>query len=259
MGGLSDPSRAEQLTEGIRQLDADVFIGLESYNLNAGFDIRPIASLDYDLVASYSYGDSDPNFMRPGPGMYNDGFLVLSRLATSATAIKHDAGRTTVEVIAREDGQDKSINLRALHLDDRLEQTRLDAVDHVLSGEVKPDLLIGDYNSLNGRVLIAKFIGSRLVGSAAELIPFTRQRSLATRLHRMADGRTVEKLEEAGYVDADPAEQATMKVFKSINLSAVVKLDRAMYRPNSVVVSEHQVHQIGGSDHLPISVDIKPA
>lgn len=150
------------------------------------------------------------------------------------------------------------LKIGGVHLDDRSEIERLKQINAL----PRLDVLMGDLNAMHKSKAIAHIL--RLFGPITERFPeidpdFTaetskadRIKSLSQRLVRMADGRSLQKLESTHELfDIDPSAQPT--------IHGVAQIDHILVNPR-IEASDYKVHtDIKLSDHSPISATIRVA
>lgn len=248
---FSDPARAADAAEAVKKLDADVAILPEAY-IEDHIDDCDLSSLKgagyEDIHVEYDdhYDDRD--------GRFKQSLLVLSRLAMESWVEKTGVRNSAFMDLKDFDGS--PFQVIGVHFDDRRELNRLSTVDtlqaspntHLDSGTI----LAGDLNSMHDDTWRAMMLRSRAFGSVAKRLPRERLRSLSTRIHEMAHGATIERLNELGLESADTRRRATI----GMGRLALMQIDYIMH--SSDLLSENfQVHsQANLSDHLPISARV---
>ena len=120
-----------------------------------------------------------------------------------------------------------------------------------LASAEQPTILAGDYNAMHRKGCVAHILGSQVVRTVAARVPQPRIRSLGPRLSDMATGTTMRRFEDAGFKDADPYHQPTIK-----SRMPIAQIDHVLvslhFRARRFRVYEHSPV----SDHRAISVTL---
>ncbi|MEO7397248.1 MAG: endonuclease/exonuclease/phosphatase family protein, partial [Ilumatobacteraceae bacterium] len=200
-------------------------------------------------------------------GLYDDtdgrrdrhGIMAISRLAGEVGLVSLGS-RNAVKITATDKTTGTDFNVFGIHLDDRSEEQRLRQIDTLLRELVDPDkptVIAGDLNAMHGddtRAMLLRLIGkpAGLVKPIepqdfAELSGAKRMRKLPARmasiavwLSLIAEGSVMRLLEDADFVDTDPAHSPTMSAKRPI-----AQLDHIMVSPGFGVV-EHNVQPYVG-------------
>jgi endonuclease/exonuclease/phosphatase family metal-dependent hydrolase len=253
-GGLDDNQTAPVLVEGIKRIDADVFVICEA----CGDD--EIASqaedfakeLGYTAILNVPYEDKEP---RDGLFKNNSSIMAMSRLPETRMDMTRLAVRNAIIMEIPDPDNHTIVKGIGTHLDDRREDLRNTMAGSIIN-QISPDspmFVIGDLNAMHGHDLRAKLLHSNIARWAAKnLTPTTRLESLATRLNAMANGETLRLLGRAGLIDADSKHQPTMKMARIIPL---VQLDHLLFNEH-LLVKDFDTHPISGSDHKAISATL---
>lgn len=251
--GLGIDDRRVQILDGLKQLDADVFVLGEAFasddSSSKDFVVDVSGQIhDFAVDNGYkayiaSYKDADPTRLGAPAGI-EQYLAVLGRaVLTEATEVRL---KTRQGFKLRIDDGNKGIVGIGAHFDDRSEGLRLGMVDAVLEAiknTSQPTLVMGDFNAMHGRSLPARIMRNKLASLAAEHAPNERTAWLASRLIEMADGTTMQRLVEAGFQDADPRHRSTFK-FSGLPFG---QLDHIMTA--DLAVEDFKIRSFKGSDH----------
>ncbi len=241
--GLSDPQRAPEIIQGIEALDADVVILSESHD-------KERTEVDSDFASRLGYSSLTVAYQDTVPHSSDEQYLTALVRNNNARMEPVRLGtRTGITVLGAT--PDTPLSIIGAHFDDRREYFRRGMAQSAID-EHKPDVLLGDLNSMHGEDHKAQILHHPVVRGLSRALPHARMRSLATRLVEMADGGTMRMLHEAGMADADPAHTPTMRMLGR----AVVQLDHILYREQDVFAQQFDVHRLNGSDHYAIAATV---
>lgn len=263
--GLGDAERAAPITEFVLGAQPDVAFFPEAAHedmLDSDTFLDAVDLLRKDGYESYyfPYNDIDGRTDRHG-------FLAIGRNVITAWAMSM-GGRRAANVRVLDTESDTYIRFFGAHLDDRLEQTRLAQVTHLLGHygmTADPTVVAGDLNSMHYQDSRTRKL--RNFAPLADKMPVLdpgrwnqltaaqkvlhipgRIGSLATRLTGMAAGTTLQRFAEAGFTDADRAYCGTKGSYQ---------LDHVLYTSELEVVSPLRIHEHKGlSDHSAIMVGV---
>ena len=237
----------------IERLNADVVVLPEAY-LNA-----PAEGVDERLrVMGYSWYDTkyhdtlhDEDIKRWGyPFM-----RVLYRLPLVHVETRRWGDvRNLPLVMVRDLETQKVVTIIAAHLDDLTEERRLvqtSAIAEYLKTVRTPVIMAGDFNAMWHRGW-QQYLAMNSAKSLFRAIPLNKLSDVLTRLSRMATGRVMTLLKEAGLHEADPSYRPTttpkmrsMPWMPSIRLA---QIDHILFSPG-VAVSTPVIGADKGSDH----------
>ena len=269
---LTDVKRSDQILRFVEDSKFDAGALLSGYwtrasaekplrdeeNPNLARFISHLGSMGYN-VFSHDEGDTTS---RPD----KTGFVgFIKEDVGTGGLLQTDGGRQGYSMDLTEPETGKSIKAAAIHASDINAKLRMADIDG-LPDDI--DLLEGDLNVMDRRSAVAR--GLRLLAPGALLIPEARgdwdhnQQTglgkilqtavLGKRLVGMARGETMDRLDDKGFVDADPSHRPTVQKAGI----GVAQLDHMMYKPYRVSVSDFRIHtDVQVSDHWPISATIR--
>lgn len=241
----------------LKKLDADVVVIPEFGRQGALHESvrNTIGSLGYQLV-EVPYEDKT---IIP----YDLEMAIVSRYPISVTTVHRFADmRNATEV--RVKVNDRLVRIIGVHLDDKTEETRLlqaeDLVEQLKKEVHMPTLLLGDFNAMRRVSKFARVSRSAAAKSLSRLIRHDQLSNIATRLHEMALGTTIEYIEKhTSLHNLDPrhtlsisGRQAGLEWVPSVRLA---KIDWIFGSHHFKVVRYHAFHDVG-SDHRPIVADL---
>jgi endonuclease/exonuclease/phosphatase family metal-dependent hydrolase len=264
LSGYAEHGRgsAEQIINGIAELDADVVVLPEGYleEPAVGVDDR-LSDLGYEWH-DVGYGDKDRDWSQEYLGKMTY-LRVLSRIAIKdAQQVLWGDLRSLLTFTAADPETQAEARFFAIHLDDRNEALRLRQIEDIIPAvneEPLPAVLLGDFNAMwpKGR---AQLFGSKVMRFVAEHFPQPGIRHTLTRLAEMATGSALTRLaEEAGLRDADPRHRATttpkMRDTPFMPSVRLAQIDHILVS-GGIGVENYVVGKDRGSDHRAISADI---
>lgn len=149
------------------------------------------------------------------------------------------------------------------HWDDRTEARRMRMTTEALQWLGRDAIVAGDLNAMHRRGVTTSLL--RAARPVANMLPASdpvpgqktprlqRAGSVGQRLTQMASGTTLRAFTNAGFQDADPRKQPTMK-----KGPIAVQLDHILYRGNVSVVHPTEASDSQGlSDHLKIQARLR--
>ncbi|MGB4761964.1 MAG: endonuclease/exonuclease/phosphatase family protein [Candidatus Saccharimonas sp.] len=243
----------------LKLLEADVVVvpefgkleGLETPIRNA------IGSLGYQLI-EVAYDDSSIT-ERDASAM-----AVLSRLPVKLVKIHKFGGvRNAVEVhvVVGE----RVVRVYGLHLDDKVEETRLRQVEDLTASIERdariPTLAMGDFNAMRRSSGFARLSRSWLARHASERVRHKQLKAIAVRLRQMALGTTIEYLEKHTHLRSlDPGHKLTISGRQAglewVPHVRLAKIDW-IFGSHQFRVVRYRVFRDVGSDHRPVIADIE--
>ena len=151
-----------------------------------------------------------------------------------------------------------SLNLISLYFTDISEARRLKQVDDLLAYaetlKDSPLVLTGDFNALHKDDRSARILRAAPISAILSTIHIKNQ--LAPRLVEMATGTTLERLENAGFIDLDPTHTPSMP-----GILPLFQLDRVMAKDGAtteVIAVDTTIHQKTPlSDHRRLSTTLQ--
>jgi len=251
---FGDPSRQQSAIELVHTLSPDVAFFPEAYRhddsrITIDASIVALRALGYEITS----GLTDDIVKRTD----GTGFFGIVKPEVGKGSILRIGHRQGFIAEVTEPSTDTLIHIGGVHFDDRNEPARLAQIEQLPE---TIDVLMGDMNAMHKKTPIARAL--RIVSPIVSLLPevdpdfsVTKFRpkqyiSLAQRLTRMADGRTLENLQNKfGLHDADSHHRPT--------IHGVAQIDHILAK-DTIEVSDFQVHnEISLSDHKPISATIR--
>ncbi len=249
LASFADKKRHSQLIDFVQKQAPDVAFFAEAYREDGDMAIvkSSVAAL-HELGYEVTQGSTDCLPLRTD----RTGFLGIIRPELGHGAILAAGIRQGYLATIVNDGPGGDVQIGGIHLDDRNETARLAQIaelQHV-------DGLMGDFNAMDKSTLFAKFIRKfqPIAGLFDEVDPdpyvttnwLARKVSLAQRVVRMADGRTLSVLADTyGLQDIDPDHHPTIHHLAQID--HIVTTDR-------IRGADFRVHnEVNLSDHKPLS------
>lgn len=262
LDAFSSQDRTDEYLQIIHKQDPDIVIFTEAYKEDSetsiSFATDQLERQGY-AVLSGAYDDSDGRQDKHGI------LLAVRRKLLNAGELPRlgrPGGRNFAECRIA-DGS-RTIHFIGMHMNDRSEAKRQAELDDLLlavDAENVPTIIAGDLNTMHHTDARGKaFRKARLIHALVALkvwpksepkgVPepntFARKGSLYFRKHEMAGGKTLERLENAGFMDADSGHQPTYPAD-----SPAMQLDHIMLSPH-FTVRTFTVLPAGSSDHLGI-------
>lgn len=243
----------------LKLLDADI-VAIPEFGVNDKLaePIRvAIGSLGYQLVeAPYD----DPTMPDHVPKQYE--MALLSRLPLRSHTLHHfdNSGRVFIEAHLEMPNGKSNLRVFAVHLDDKSENLRLQQIDQLLGllakSHVGETILMGDFNAMSGRVLIAKTLRSRSAGFVGKNLPTKQLRSMSERVNQMAIGTTIARLKAGSKLhDLDNGHHYTISA-KQMGIEWIPALRLAkidwIFGSNNIHTNSYKVLPDVGSDHRPV-------
>lgn len=241
--GFSDTDRQDALVDFVRTENPDVAFFAEARGPDEkSIAFRKSVAMLTDLGYEVTTGVTDPPHLRSD----STGFVGL---------VRNDLGEGETVQIGHREGfyaTAGDITVTGIHLDDRNEDIRLSQVPHI----PETDVLMGDLNAMHKHAPIARAL--RILRPITEALPevdpnfgITTQRSkqvvsLAQRVVRMADGRTLQAIHnQHGLRESDPTLEPT--------IHGIAQIDHILIS-ETLEARSFKVHKdIKLSDHKPIS------
>lgn len=266
LDGFSKAKTAKEYVEKVRRMQPDAAVFTEAYKAGteaaAMPSVRQLESLGY-YVFYGSYNEHDGRKDRHG-------LLLAVRtplIATKKPRLTRVGEHAIVECwLAPKKG--RNIHLLGMHLNDRSEAKRQAELDDLLKliDTDTPTILTGDLNTIHkqdakGKTfrrakrihLLVRFKLHPKTDPTGQPMPNNRGRtgSIMYRLHEMASGKTIRRLETQGFTDADTAHQPTFPAH-----SPYAQLDHTLISSHFLVKRVHVLPQ-GSSDHRGIVVELQ--
>jgi len=268
LDGFSDAATAEEFITLVDRVRPDVAIFPEAYEVadSAGVDAAcaRLAALGYD-VSCGSYDDTDGR-----KDLHGLICLVRKDLTDPARSCRLTrlGSRNAAEGWLKDPATGRTVHFYGVHLNDRSEALRQKELDDLLGKVVadEPTVVMGDLNSLHhedarGRqIWIARLFAtlvrlklwpiSEPVNARRPKKGLGRIGSLSQRLTEMASGKTLQRLEAAGFTDADAQHRLTFPA-----KAPFAQLDHIMVS-REITAKTCSVLPRGSSDHLGILAEI---
>jgi endonuclease/exonuclease/phosphatase family metal-dependent hydrolase len=256
-GALNGDERTPRAAEEIRSLDADVVVLPEATHnpsvserdgerQNNALQILSGEGYTYSIF-SCRYEDShEGRSHRPDFTLW-----VLSRLAVQSQVMRAGT-RNYLSLDIAESGKDP-LRVDGVHLDDRAEANRVDAVTDLGNqdpGIDSPRVIAGDFNALDKREARARVYRSKAFKTLANLTPQERIRYAGERLHEMGQGTTMELMREFGFTDADPEHRPTALLGR---FAIIAHLDKILYSQENTRAENFVRHHRSYTRERPVS------
>lgn len=247
----------------LKKLDADIVV-VPEFGVSGKVDEAvkvAIHSLGYQIIeAPYTDSTLPPHI----PNMYE--MAVLSRLPLRSHTVHHfdNSGRAFIEAIIELPGAKDTLRLFGVHLDDKAEQLRLEQMSQLVQlinkGHVGETIVMGDFNAMGNRSLMAKLFGTKAAGAIGERLPSQQLKSISSRVTQMAIGTTIQALLDTTELhDLDSGHHLTISA-KQAGLEWAPRLRLAkidwMFGSKNVSTIKYRVSADVGSDHRPVRASI---
>ncbi len=261
-GALSNPVDAKPVLRELAHAQADVIAlpdawhedssrSRPSYERKSRVSDELFQAMGYKVFRSTFEEDRpDDNYAR-----YGFATLVHNREAlSSATTIElgtRPAHHLRINMGAH------ALNVISLYLNDQSEENRYKQVgtllDYLDPYFFEPTILVGDFNAMHADSKIAQLLQS---DRAHDLLGGIKAKNnTIPRLIEMADGATMNNLEAAGFVDAEPKYRPTMP-----SLLPLFQLDHIMMRDGALAsltaTRPKRTLELSASDHAFITSHI---
>lgn len=251
----------EQIVEEIAKLNADIVVLPEAYLneplkesserlKNMGYewyDVQYHDTLHEKDVAKWGYP-----FMR-----------VLYRIPIISAETRRWGNIRDLPVIIVEDPETKKkLCIIATHLDDLTEERRLQQLDEIIPFIQKSDMsviMLGDFNAMWHKGW-PRLLATSFIRSIIDNLMFGALRNVLSRLSRMATGTVMERLREAGLIEADPRYRATTTPkMRSMPFMPSVRLAQIdhMLVSKKIVISVPVIGRDAGADHRSLNASIE--
>jgi endonuclease/exonuclease/phosphatase family metal-dependent hydrolase len=259
-GGKNRGTPGRILAE-IKRLNADIVVLPEAY-LNA-----PAKGVDEQLKAlGYSWYDTKYNDTLHDEDIKRWGYpymRVLYRLPLVHAKTRRWGNIRDLPVLTVRDPETaKEVTIIATHLDDLTEERRLEqasAIAVYLKTVSTPVVMAGDFNAM-WRKGWQQLLTTRAANTAIKMIPQRKLNDVLTRLSKMATGRVMILLKEAGLREADQQLRSTttpkmrsMPWMPSIRLA---QIDHILFSPG-ITVTNPVIGTDRGSDHRSLFAKVK--
>lgn len=255
----SGRGNAVQIMSNIEALRADIMVLVEAHTeesldsltsrqglTDLGYQIHNIAYNDDLKLRADTYADQLSMMLLSKYPIRNFETLKLGNLRNCMIA--------TIEI------NNQLIRVIGLHLDDRLEETRLRQISDLIKEISKsklPTIVMGDFNAMHGEDLWpAKMLRSKFSRFFSHIF-FP---SLSGRAIGMAEGKTLKQLEEnTGLIDIDKSHRPTttpkIRNFEYLPSIRLIQIDH-IYASKNIKISDFSISADGGADHRAVSVKI---
>lgn len=252
----------EQILAEIERLDADVVVLPEAY-LNA-----PAKGVNERLKAmGYSWYDTKYNdtLHEEDVKRWGHPFMrVLYRLSLVHSKTQRWGNLRDLPVITvRDPKTQKEITIIATHLDDLTEERRLEQVSDIavyLKTARNPVIMAGDFNAMWYKGW-QRYLTTGVAKSVFKHLPARKLNDVLTRLSRMATGRAMELLKEAGLRESDlrlrPTTTPKMRSMPWMPSIRLAQIDHILFSPG-VRVSTPVIGADKGSDHRSLLAKVTP-
>ena len=243
----------EKILAEIERLNADVVVLPEAY-LN-----QPAEGVDDRLKAlGYSWYDTKYNDTLHDEDIKLWGYpfmRVLYRLSLVRAEVRRWGNIRDLPILTVCDPDTaKEVTIIATHLDDLTEERRLEQVSAVatyLKKASTPVVMAGDFNAMWHKGW-QQFLATGAAKTTFKALPARKIKDVLTRLSKMATGRVMALLKEAGLREADPRLRPTttpkmrsMSWMPSIRLA---QIDHILFSPG-IMVTTPVIGADKGSDH----------
>lgn len=267
LDGFSKSDATKEYIRIMQDMSPDVAVFTEAYK--AGTEATVTASSEQLESLGYSvfHGPYDEQDGRKD----KHGILLAIRtpLLSTKKSLLTRIGEHNIAECWLKIGQSRQIHLLGMHLNDRNEakrQAELDDLLQLIDPVNAPTILTGDLNSVHHADTKGKmFRKARWIHLLVQLKiwPKTdptgqpmpnnlgRKGSVFYRLHEMASGNTIRRLEENGFTDADAKHQPTFNATRPF-----AQLDHTLISKH-FTVSGFERLPAGSSDHRGIVAELK--
>lgn len=267
LDGFSRPETSDEYLRIIRELSPDVALFTEAYKAGTEKAVQPainqLKAAGYEILHG-PYDEQDGRKDRHGILLAVRSSLVSPKKPRLTRIGEHNI----VECWLRYK-KEQPIHFLGMHLNDRSEakrQAELNDLLQLIDTHNMPTIISGDLNTIHRSEAKGKtFRTARRIHLLVRLRlhPIThptgqpmpnnhgRRGSIFYRLHEMASGRTIKRLEENGFTDADPTHQPTLPAD-----SPYAQLDHTLVSRH-FTVKDFAVLAAGSSDHRGIITELE--
>jgi endonuclease/exonuclease/phosphatase family metal-dependent hydrolase len=249
---------SDKIIDSIKEIDADALLLIEAHS-ETSLDKLDTVRKKLQQIGYYLYDIpySDDMKERTDTTYEQLSLMFLSKLPVDKFEIvKLGNFRNVFIVTLREPKSNQLIRIIGLHLDDRLEKTRLNQVRDlikIVNKSKMPTIVMGDFNAMHGEDLWpAKFLRSKIVRWLARLI----LPSIFIRATEMAKGEALKLLEsQTNLSDIDPAHQPTttpkMRGLEWLPSIRLIQIDH-IFASKNIKTRDFKITPDLGSDHRAI-------
>ena len=249
----------DQILNNISRIDADIIFLPEAYTEESIDKLQCLNNIKRMGYAVYSAPYDDDLANRKDAYTKHLSMLLLSKTPLSDFKyIKLGNFRNCISAIYKNDKD--NIRIFGIHLDDRLESTRLNQItdlSSIINQSKEPTIVIGDFNAMHGddfwpsKFLKTKF--SKIISNI--ILP-----KLYKRVIEMANGSVIKYLENNTHLtDTDikhrPTTTPKIRNYEFLPSIKLIQIDH-IFTSNNINASEYTIHKDGGSDHRAISAQI---
>lgn len=265
LDGFSNPDTGKEYLELIQNLKPDVALFTEAYKAGTEQALAPVIRRLKSAGYTVFHGPYDEQDGRKD----KHGILLAARtplLSADKPRLTRIGEHNIVECWLKFKNN-QSIHLLGMHLNDRSEAKRQAELDDLLQliDTNTPTILTGDMNTIHkedakGKTfrmakrvhLLVRLKLHPITHPTGQPMPNNRGRrgSVLYRLHEMASGKTIKRLEENGLTDVDSMHQPTYPAHDPF-----AQLDHTLISHHFTVSSFRRLPQ-GSSDHRGIVVEL---
>lgn len=249
-------SKPDDIVNAIKGIDADILVLIEAHSENSLSELKSSQQL-YDMgYKIFNAPYQDDLITRTDTYTSQLSLMLLSKLQVEKfEVIRLGNVRNAINATIKSKNN-QQFRVIGVHLDDRLETTRINQVIDLLKiikRSVMPTVLMGDFNTMHGEdIWPAKFLRTGIIKAFAHiLLP-----KISLRATEMARGEALSILKNnTGLVDVDKRHRPTttpkvrgLEWLPSIKL---IQIDHMFISKNIKVKSFH-IDSDKGSDHRAI-------
>lgn len=256
--GVTNRGKPSQIVAAIKKLDADILVLLEAHSEDSIDNLtcrKQLNDMGYYLK-SVNYQDDMTS--RKDTYAKQLSLILLSKLPIDKfEIIRLGDFRNAFVAIIHNDKANWSLRVIGLHLDDRLESTRLKQIadlSNVINQSSLPTVVMGDFNAMHGDDLWpAKFLNSKFIHKLSGVIlPKISKKAVG-----MASGDTLHMLQaRTNLRDADmqhkPTTTPKMRGLEWMPSIRLIQIDH-IFLSSNIQVEQFQIAPDAGADHRAIT------
>lgn len=262
--GVTNRGKPSHIIAAIKKLSVDILVLLEAHSEDSIDNLtshKQLLDMGYYL---HSVNYKDDLASRKDTYAKQLSLMLLSKLPIEKFEIIRLADfRNAFIATFFENKTNQRFRVIGLHLDDRLESTRLNQISDlskIVNQSNLPTIVLGDFNAMHGDDLWpAKFLRQRPIRLLANFVlPIISLRAI-----EMARGETLRLLQSStGLCDADTKHRPTttpkMRGLEWMPSIRLIQIDH-IFITSSIIVNKFQIAPDGGADHRAIiaTIDIK--
>ena len=256
--GVTNRGKPSHIIAAIKKLNVDILVLLEAHSEDSIDNLachKQLNDMGYYLK-SVNYQDDMAS--RKDTYVKQLSLVLLSKLPIDKfEIIRLGDFRNAFVAIIHDNKASQSLRVIGLHLDDRLESTRLKQIvdlSNIVNRSSLPTVVMGDFNAMHGDDLWpAKFLNSKFIHKlSSSILPKISERAV-----EMASGDTLRMLQtRTNLRDADiqhkPTTTPKMRGLEWMPSIRLIQIDH-IFLSSNIQVKKFQIAPDGGADHRAIT------